>query len=145
MKFSIAIIAALASSALAAPLTAERQARAKDRMLDRKTNPPQDKHNGTHHEQYSSNWAGAVLIGNGYTGVSGQFTVPTPQMPAGRLKSPVLGGGFPAHSRNRWQVQCPVLRFCLGRYRWRYLPDRYLANRYRLLYPERSSFFLRLV
>lgn len=85
MKFSVALAtAALATSALAAPLTAERQARAQSRMLDRKTQPPQNKHKGIKNEQYSSNWAGAVLIGNGYNAVSGQFTVPTPQMPAGR-------------------------------------------------------------
>jgi len=28
--------------------------------------------------QYSSNWAGAVLIGTGYTSVTGTFTVPSP-------------------------------------------------------------------
>lgn len=28
--------------------------------------------------EYSSNWAGAVLIGTGFTSVTGTFTVPTP-------------------------------------------------------------------
>lgn len=28
--------------------------------------------------EYSSNWAGAILIGTGYTSVTGTFTVPTP-------------------------------------------------------------------
>ncbi|OBT55263.1 hypothetical protein VE04_05181 [Pseudogymnoascus sp. 24MN13] len=30
------------------------------------------------HVQYSGNWAGAVLVGTGYTSVTGTFTVPTP-------------------------------------------------------------------
>lgn len=89
MKFSAALFSAtvLATSALAAPLTAQRQAR--NAMLQdgiktgRKTNPPTGKHTGQQNEQYSNNWAGAVLIGNGYKGVSAQFTVPTPQMPSG--------------------------------------------------------------
>lgn len=88
MKFSAALFttAVLATSALAAPLTEKRQARhearSKDRM-NRKTLPPQNKHKDLQ-EQYSSNWAGAVLVNSGYTGVSAQFTVPTPQMPSGR-------------------------------------------------------------
>lgn len=32
---------------------------------------------------YSTNWAGAVLVGTGYQSVTGTFTVPTPKMPAG--------------------------------------------------------------
>lgn len=89
MKFSTAICTALlATSTLAAPLTAQRQARhakhENGRKTNRRTNPPMHKHNGTLEEQYSSNWAGAVLVGSGYTAVSGQFTVPTPQMPSGR-------------------------------------------------------------
>ena len=32
--------------------------------------------------QYSSNWAGAVLIGSGYTTVTGTIVVPTPQEPS---------------------------------------------------------------
>ncbi|KAI1324742.1 acid proteinase [Xylariaceae sp. FL0255] len=35
--------------------------------------------NGTDRNvEYSSNWAGAVLVGSGYTSVTGTFTVPTP-------------------------------------------------------------------
>jgi hypothetical protein len=33
--------------------------------------------------QYSSNWAGAVLTGSGYTTVTGTIVVPTPQKPSG--------------------------------------------------------------
>lgn len=92
MKFSTAICTAvLASTALAAPLTAERRAKHENgRKTNRSTNPPQHKHKGAKNEQYSSNWAGAVLVGSGYTGVSGQFVVPTPQMPSGTLMITVL-------------------------------------------------------
>jgi Peptidase A4 family len=37
----------------------------------------------TSHVEYSSNWAGAVLIGSGYTMVTGTIKVPTPKMPSG--------------------------------------------------------------
>lgn len=89
MKFSAALFttAVLATSALAAPLTEKRQARHEARAKGgngRKTLPPQSKHKTELQEQYSSNWAGAVLVNSGYTGVSAQFTVPTPQMPSGR-------------------------------------------------------------
>lgn len=88
MKFSAALFttAVLAGSALAAPLTEKRQARHEARAKSasgRRTLPPKDKHKGELQEQYSSNWAGAVLVNSGYTGVSAQFTVPTPQMPSG--------------------------------------------------------------
>lgn len=77
----------LTTSTLAAPLTARRQARNAQRedglLTDRSTNPPTNRAIGEQNEQYSSNWAGAVLIGNGFKGVSGQFTVPMPQMPSG--------------------------------------------------------------
>lgn len=43
-----------------------------------------DNNNGTEaHVQYSSNWAGAVLIGTGYTSVTGTIVVPTPSTPSG--------------------------------------------------------------
>ncbi|KAF2971619.1 hypothetical protein GQX73_g1973 [Xylaria multiplex] len=35
------------------------------------------------HTEYTSNWAGAVMIGTGYTTVSGTIVVPKPAMPAG--------------------------------------------------------------
>ncbi|GAW13788.1 hypothetical protein ANO14919_031780 [Xylariales sp. No.14919] len=35
------------------------------------------------HAEYTSNWAGAVMIGTGYTTVSGTIVVPKPSMPAG--------------------------------------------------------------
>ncbi|KAJ5100482.1 hypothetical protein N7456_006534 [Penicillium angulare] len=99
MKFSTALIstALLTGTTLAAPLTAERAARHEARRQARATkvrhgNPPflpdtqsviDLSNNETVHEQYSQNWAGAVLIGTGYTAVTGQFTVPTPKAPSG--------------------------------------------------------------
>ncbi|KAJ5584786.1 Aspergillopepsin-2 [Penicillium hispanicum] len=99
MKFSAALIgSSLLATALAAPLTSQRQARNEARRLNRlgarsttrKSNPPYKPDtsevlslNKTSHEEYSSNWAGAVLIGTGYTGVSAEFTVPTPSVPSG--------------------------------------------------------------
>ncbi|KAJ5902562.1 hypothetical protein N7495_003090 [Penicillium taxi] len=102
MKFSTAIIgSALATAAFAAPLTAKRQARSEARLArrtaQRHSNPPikagttnEVLHfNKTSHEEYSSNWAGAVLIGTGYDYVTGEFTVPTPSVPS----SSGSGGG----------------------------------------------------
>lgn len=84
MKFSsVFCTAVLATSALASPLQARQQ---NGTETNRSTHPPTNKHskgNGHQNEQYSSNWAGAVLIGNGYTAVSGQFVVPVPKMPSG--------------------------------------------------------------
>lgn len=36
---------------------------------------------------YSSNWAGAVLVGSGYKSVTGSIVVPTPKMPSGGSSS----------------------------------------------------------
>lgn len=100
MKFSTTIFGTslLATAAIAAPLTAQRQARHEARQLARasghESHPPYKPGtnevlhlNKTSHEQYSSNWAGAVLIGTGYTAVTAQFTVPTPKMPSGGSSS----------------------------------------------------------
>lgn len=93
MKFSTAVIhtSLLATAVLAAPLSEKRQARNMARSSSgRQSNPPfipgtnSVLHlNKTSHEEYSSNWAGAVLIGTGYTGVTAEFTVPTPSLPSG--------------------------------------------------------------
>ncbi|KAJ5464788.1 uncharacterized protein N7458_000474 [Penicillium daleae] len=87
MKLSAAITTiVLATFTLAAPQTEMRQARHNARsdgkQIGRKTSRPQNRHNNAL-EEYSSNWAGAILIGNGYTGVSAEFTVPKPQAPSG--------------------------------------------------------------
>lgn len=102
MKFSAAIGALLAAEAvLAAPGTEMRRERAKQRALNRISNPRmpasdiQEFDNGTHHASYSTNWAGAVLIGSGYTAVTGTFTVPTP-------KAPAAGGGRGSYAASAW-------------------------------------------
>lgn len=95
MNFAIAIFGAtlLATSIIASPLTSQRQA---DGEVHRSTQAPRRTVrpyypgtsevlylNQTSQETYSSNWAGAVLIGTGYTWVSGEITVPIPQLPSG--------------------------------------------------------------
>jgi hypothetical protein len=99
MKLSTTAVSSilLASSALAAPLTeARRQARAlRGRGPSNRASHPPYKvgsaellflSNETQVE-YSSNWAGAVLIGTGYTSVTGEFTVPTPSLPTGASRN----------------------------------------------------------
>ena len=94
MKFSSILTSSLfASAALAAPLTEKRQARHEARRANkqRHSNPPLIsgtskevlKLTNTTQAQYSSNWAGAVLIGSGYTTVTGEFTVPSVSAPSG--------------------------------------------------------------
>lgn len=105
--FRFLATALCATAVAAAPLTTKRQARHEARRLARansngtanavkhKTNPPlqpgSSKPNlnntititNSSHVEYSSNWAGAVLIGTGYTAVTAEFTVPTPSVPGG--------------------------------------------------------------
>ncbi|KAJ5690887.1 hypothetical protein N7462_005279 [Penicillium macrosclerotiorum] len=95
MKFSSAILSTtlLASIAIGAPLTEKRQARHLARRAaraNRASHPPYKSGtnevlhlNETSQEEYSSNWAGAVLIGTKYTAVTASFTVPTPEVPSG--------------------------------------------------------------
>ncbi|KAE8377098.1 peptidase A4 family-domain-containing protein [Aspergillus bertholletiae] len=99
MKFSAILSSTvLASAALASPLTSQRRARNAARLQARtaqrhsnfpfKEGTSQILHlNETTHEDYSSNWAGAVLIGSGYTSVTGTFTVPNPSVPSGGSSS----------------------------------------------------------
>ncbi|KAJ5211582.1 Aspergillopepsin-2 [Penicillium cinerascens] len=93
MKFSTSILSSslLAATAIAAPLTAQRQARNAARQNARagKTQLPMKPGTNevmhfkqTTEEQYDSNWAGAVLIGSGYTAVTASIVVPTPQAPS---------------------------------------------------------------
>ena len=90
-----AALLAYATTVLSAPGTAMRRERAAQRIAQRGSQPrlpPTDGgviseaklRNGTEaHVQYSSNWAGAVLIGTGYTSVTGTIVVPTPKTPSG--------------------------------------------------------------
>jgi hypothetical protein len=96
MKFSTVASALLcAGSALAAPGTAKRAERHRARQAGRKSNlmnPVGEADQlvaGTNesHVSYSTNWAGAVLIGTDYTEVTGTFTVPTPKVPTGKAAS----------------------------------------------------------
>ncbi|KAL5356937.1 peptidase A4 family-domain-containing protein [Aspergillus floccosus] len=97
MKLSTLSSILLAGTAIAAPLTAQRQARNARRVAraaNRSSHPPYKPDSSellhlsnTTHVEYSSNWAGAVLIGTGYTAVTGEFTVPTPSAPSGSSSS----------------------------------------------------------
>jgi hypothetical protein len=82
----------LAIAAEAAPLTEERQAQHESRRLarlkNRESHPPYKigtneilRLDKTSKNEYSSNWAGAVLIGADYTAVTADFIVPIPQVP----------------------------------------------------------------
>ncbi|KAL4939154.1 hypothetical protein BDV06DRAFT_41320 [Aspergillus oleicola] len=104
MKLTAALASAiLAGTAVAAPLTAARQARnARRSTSNRQSHPPYKPDtteilelNSTAHVEYSSNWAGAVLIGTGYTSVTGEFTVPTPSVPTG-------GSSFEEYCASAW-------------------------------------------
>lgn len=98
MKFtSVLASGLLATAAIAAPLTEQRQARHARRLArtaNRSSHPPYKpgtseviKLSNTTQVEYSSNWAGAVLIGTGYTAVTGEFVVPTPSVPSGGSSS----------------------------------------------------------
>ncbi|KAI0012425.1 peptidase A4 family-domain-containing protein [Xylariaceae sp. FL0662B] len=100
MKLLPAACVILSSSGVfAAPGTAARRQRAAERIADRKilrnsntlqpvgTGVEVATKNGTAHVEYSSNWAGAVLIGSGYTTVTGTIVVPTPKTPSGGSSS----------------------------------------------------------
>ncbi|TEY74753.1 hypothetical protein BOTCAL_0070g00200 [Botryotinia calthae] len=68
MKYSIAVAALAASSAVAAPTT---KLNAKQRLAQRNKNAARS-------EYYNESWAGAVLTGAVYTGVSASFPIPKP-------------------------------------------------------------------
>lgn len=82
-----------ANVAFAARLTQKRHERHLARRASRQSRPLMpatdvnglelDGFNGTTHPEFSSNWAGAILIGTGFRSVTGTFVVPTPSVPAG--------------------------------------------------------------
>ncbi|KAI1845560.1 hypothetical protein JX265_011670 [Neoarthrinium moseri] len=109
MKFT-AVLGALLGAAVvtAAPGTAKRRERAAKLLAERSsrrsglmipdiddTTTSLDVANGTSHVSYSTNWAGAVMIGTGYTTVTGTFTVPTPKVPSG-------GSAAKTYSASAW-------------------------------------------
>ncbi|CAN8102643.1 unnamed protein product [Discula destructiva] len=97
MKLSVfATVLLGANAALAARLTEQRRQRNAERLAKRSgsarlpaTNSEgleisgPESYNETTNVEYSSNWAGAVLIGTGYKSVTGTFVVPTPSVPSG--------------------------------------------------------------
>ncbi|KAM0814020.1 putative Aspergillopepsin-2 [Seiridium cardinale] len=109
MKFTAVLSAVLGASVVAAaPGTAKRRERAArilaERANGRRSGPMipdiMDTDdlavvNGTSHASYSTNWAGAVLIGTGYKTVTGTFTVPTPKVPTG-------GSSAKTYSASAW-------------------------------------------
>jgi Peptidase A4 family len=97
MKFStIAGSLLLSSAALAVPLSEENLARRESNRVARRARAQRQSH--VNHrvetagadilaETYSSNWAGAVLVGSGYTSVTGSFVVPSVSVPSGGSSS----------------------------------------------------------
>lgn len=97
MKLSVlATVAFGANAVFGARLTQQRRERNAERLAKRSgsarlpaTNSEgveisgPESYNETSHVEYSSNWAGAVLIGSGYKSVTGTFVVPTPSTPSG--------------------------------------------------------------
>lgn len=95
MKFlTVVSTLLLAGTTLAAPGTALRRDRALNRRAGRKGNPllradiSEDLATNVTNDASSTNWAGAVLIGSGYTSVTGTFTVPTPSTTGSGSVSP---------------------------------------------------------
>jgi len=83
MKFlTIAGTALLVSGAVAAPHSAARAERHRQRALNKQSKPVERITDGTAtnntNVSYSTNWAGAVLVSTGFTEVTGTFTVPSP-------------------------------------------------------------------
>ncbi|KAI0376003.1 peptidase A4 family-domain-containing protein [Hypomontagnella monticulosa] len=100
MQLPIVACALLCTNmALAAPGTAMRRQRAAERLAERRISRASNtlqpvegelsasSGNDTAHVEYSSNWAGAVLIGSGYKSVTGSIVVPTPKTPSGGSSS----------------------------------------------------------
>jgi hypothetical protein len=84
MKLHTILAGLCASTILAAPFTEHRRARRAERLARRSLPHNVSREVGADDDtQYDSNWAGAVLIGSGYTSVSGSVVVPTAIEPAG--------------------------------------------------------------
>lgn len=96
MKFNILTTLALsASTALGARFTARRREQHDARLANRIGStplPPTGSDNveralgagnSTRNQAYSSNWAGAALVGSGYKAITATFVVPTPKAPTG--------------------------------------------------------------
>ncbi len=83
MKFlTLAGTALLVGGAVAAPHTAKRAERHRQRAANKQSSPNQRITDGVISNEtyvsYSTNWAGAVLVSTGFTEVTASFVVPTP-------------------------------------------------------------------
>lgn len=84
--------------------------------------------------EYSSNWAGAVLISTGFTEVTGTVTVPTL---TGSSSSSVESAGSAVskvkclHQKEKTNIM--TVSTTVGRYRRRHLPDCHPPDRNRLV------------
>lgn len=105
-----------ANAVFGARLTQQRRARNAERLAKRSgsTRLPAtnsegleisgpEAYNETTNVEYSSNWAGAVLIGSGYKSVTGTFVVPTPSTPSGGSSNTevswnCIGSAYQMHS-----------------------------------------------
>lgn len=96
----IALIATAAEVALGARMTERRRERHAEkfakRASDRHSNPriaaSDVQRNETTNAEYSTNWAGAIQISTGFTGVTGTIVVPTPSEGAsGGVKAALEG------------------------------------------------------
>lgn len=137
----------LAGTALAAPGTALRRDRALKRRVGHKGNPllrpdiSVDLATNITHDVASTNWAGAVLVGKGYTSVTGTFTVPTLSTDGSGsvsflyLGNPILFCTLACSLPKKFQIIQEPLTNCrsdLGWHRRLYMPNRNPANRHRL-------------
>jgi len=84
MKFTVVTALLLAGTVIAAPHSAKRAERRAKRAAARALQGSTLKHIDSINKsndsfvEYDSNWAGAVIIGTGYTTVTGTFNVPSP-------------------------------------------------------------------
>ncbi|KAI0477098.1 peptidase A4 family-domain-containing protein [Xylariaceae sp. FL0804] len=99
IAFSTAILCA-AGLVAAAPGTAMRRERAAERF-GRRSNPLRRVEGdlassaaNNSNVEYSDNWAGAVLVGSGYTTVTGTIKVPTPSVPSTSSKKQASGSAW---------------------------------------------------
>jgi len=96
MKIHTILAGLCAGTVLAAPFTEHRRARRAARGARRSLPRNVTRVVGAEDDvQYDSNWAGAVLVGSGYTSVSGTIVVPTAQEPAG-------GSPFTQYASTAW-------------------------------------------
>lgn len=90
MKFSILSTLLLTGSAIAAPGTALRRSRAQARKSNPINRINKPELTNITEVSYSSNWAGAVLVGTGYTSVTGTFTVPSPTSAGSGVRGTII-------------------------------------------------------